>query len=205
MATIPSPRTWQDGEEVLEAYLDKDLRDGWRFFTNPPRVKVYNSIGQTVNAAVGTSTQDIVLLWDTEVYDSDGMFNRARLGGSSDSRITINTAGCYQVVLHINWSIDNQVSDSTHGPGNKYAAVKLNASATASLGGTQTTQWGTDISHILPSDSVGPQTSHISFQMFLAQGDYLEAMTGTSSFANTQTISGGAIRTIFAARWLSVS
>jgi hypothetical protein len=199
MATIPSPRTWTNGEEVLESLLDQELKTNWNFFANPPRVKVYNTTGQTILAAVGTATQDQLLVWDTEVYDTDGMHSTS----VNTSRLTCVTGGAYQVILHLNWSLDNQISDATHGPGNKYTSVRLNNAGGVTPTVNQNSYLGTDIAHILPSDGLGPQTSHINFQCNLVAGDYIEAVASTSSFANTVTIvSGQPSRSFFAMRWI---
>lgn len=201
MAIIPSPRTWTNGEDVLETYLDTELRDGWRFFTNPPRVKVYNTTGQTLAASAG-GTNHTLLTWDTDIYDTDGMHNPS----SNPSRLTAVTSGAYQVVLHINWAIDNSVSTSTLGPGNRFSSVHLNDTTNADPTVNPTFQVGTDIAHILPSDGLGPQTSHIEFQRFFTAGDYITAAVTTSSTQSVSTIvSGQAARSWFAMRWIGTT
>ena len=201
MATIPSPRTWTNGEEVLETYLDTDLRDGWRFFTNPPRVKVYNSTGQTL-AGSASGINHTLMTWDTEIYDTDGMHSTS----SNTGRLTAVTAGAYQVILHVNWSIDNSVSNISVGPGNRYSSVHLNDTTNADPTSNPTRQIGTDISHMLPSDGLGPQTSHINFQRFFTAGDYITAVVTTSSTQSVTTIvSGQPTRTFFAMRWIGTT
>lgn len=203
MATIPSPRTWTNGEEVLESYLDTDVRDGWRFFTNPPRVKVYNSTGQTIASGAPSNTADTLATWDTDVYDTDGMHNPA----SNASRLNVVTAGAYQVVCHINWAIDNQISDATHGSGNRYLAIKLNAAGSTTMTGfPDTSVLAEDIYHCGVSDAIGPVTSHCSFQAAFSVNDYIEVILGHSSVLSTSTIVGGAAsRTFFAMRWIGTS
>lgn len=201
MATIPSPKTWHNGDEVLETHLDTELRDGWRFFANPPRVKVYSTTGVTL-AGSASGSNFTLMTWDTEVYDTDGMFNIS----PNPSRLTAVTAGAYQVVLHVNWTVDNSVSNSTVGPGNRYSSVRLNDTTNADPTVNTTSQIGTDIAHILPSDSLGPQTSHISFQRFFNAGDYITAVVTTSSTqSNTTIVSGQASRTFFAMRWIGTT
>jgi hypothetical protein len=194
MAVVPNPRTWSPGETPLASQLNTELRDSWAFFTNPPRCKVYSTTGQTI-----TTGTDQLMVWNTEIYDTDGMFAANRTGGSSDSRITIVTAGIYQVMLHLNWTA---VNDSS--PGNRYVGIKLNQSGSATLQSGLTSIIGNDASRINNSNTSIPQTSHISMQMYLAQNDYIEAIVGTT-FSGVTTVSSGAeSRSFFGARWIGV-
>lgn len=197
MANIPSLTTWAPGDTPTAQKLNKDLRDAYSFLANPPRAKVYHTTGQTITAT-GTVSNDTVMLWNTKIYDNDGIFSGSI--GSPSSRLTARTAGCYQIMLHIDWDRINQSS-----PGNRFTAVKLNANGDNDLDTNLTQQIGNDIARITNSDNFLPQTSHISFQYFLSVGDYIEACVGTSYSSQGTVGAGLADRTFFGMRWISAS
>jgi hypothetical protein len=196
MVAVPSPRTWTDGETPTATMLNTELRDAYAFFANRPRVKVYRSTAQTITTSGGVSN-DQVLTWTHSIYDSDGMFNAARTGGSSDSRLTAVTAGSYLIMLHVNWDPINDAS-----PGSRYAAVKLNANGDNDIDTNLNTQIGNDITRLTNSDTTLPQTNHISLQYYLGAGDYVEAMIGTSYNSQNTLVTGAEQRTWFGMRWI---
>lgn len=190
MATIPTPRTWTPGETPTGQQLNTDIRDGFGFLMSPPRVKVYNSIGQSINQAI------TLLTWDTEVYDSDGMHSTS----SNTSRLTAVTAGVYEIVLHIDW----QKVNNSNG-GNRLSAIKLNAAGDTTF--TTTAEIGGDYIFIPTSDSTAPQTNHLSIHRFLNAGDHVEAIVLPTFGSAVSTIpsAGQGAMTFFAARWVSAS
>lgn len=200
MATVPSPRTWTTGETPTATELNTELRDAWNFFANPPRVKVYRASAQSVTGDVSGNSTDILMTWTSEIYDTDGMFSGSV--GTPSSRLTVVTAGIYQVMLHVNFT---PLNDSS--PGCRYTAIKLNASGVADLdaSGEQLKQIGNDVVRLTNSNTSLPQTSHVSLQMYLAQGDYIEACIGSSFNGGQNTlVSGAETRTFFGMRWMGV-
>lgn len=188
MATIPSPATWATGQTPTATDLNTELRDNWGFFANPPRVKVYKSTAIAV-------TGDTLMTWDTEIYDTDGMWS-----SGANSRLIAKTAGVYQVELHINWQLINNAS-----PGSRYAAVKLNAAGDSDLDLNLGFQYACDAVRIANSDGSGiPQSSHCSAQILMAVNDYVEAVCGTDFNVNS-IVAGAANRTFFGMRWIGTS
>lgn len=190
MATVPTPRTWVNGDTPTGSMLNENLREAFEFLMNPPRVHVYNS---TALFSDGTHT---LLTWDTEVYDTDGMHN-----GSNPSRLTAVTTGIYEITLHVEWEIVNEANG-----GNRYVMIQKNNS-----GGTTpdtSAEIGIDSAMIGNNESVGPQTNHLVIFHHLTAGDYIEALArATGDGGNVDTIPGGGLgaRTFFAARWMGTT
>jgi hypothetical protein len=85
-----STHTWQTGEQVTVAKLNEYLRDAMGFVADPPRCSV-RVTAQTIGTVSETS-----LSWDTENYDTDGMF-----AVGTPTRVTIVTPGRYDILLNI--------------------------------------------------------------------------------------------------------
>ena len=189
MATIPSPRTWSTGDTPTDTQLNTDLRDAYGFLMNPPRVKVYSNAGQSFATSEG-----IITNWDTQVYDSDGMWS-----SGAASKLVAVTAGWYEVILHLNWEVYNNSN-----PGNRFAAVKKNAASDPDIdAGGRAAIVGEDSQFLSPSSS-DPQTNHICTIVRLSAADYLEAVAyNTVSTSRSIIVSGVPAETFFGMRWMA--
>lgn len=188
MATVPAPRTWSNGDEPTAAMLNTDLRDAYDgFFWNPPRCRVYKASSQSL--ATGAQA---VLTWDSEVFDSDGMHDPS----SNPTRLTVRTAGIYEITVHIEWEIKN-VTDNSH----RWVGVHKNNSAG--------TTWGTsaqlNYDHQIQTDndtSGAPQSNHCSIFKECAVNDYFEVLAEQSANATVTTHESVNTRSFFSMLWL---
>jgi hypothetical protein len=186
MATIPSPRTWSTGDPVRAAYFQSDIHDAFEFLLNVPLVHVSHSTGQT------GSTDEFLMEWDTEDIDTDGMFNE----GTSASRLTIQTAGLYEVILHIDWEI---ISDGT--PSTRMASVQKNNNGGVIMG--TAAEIGDDQTRPTDNNAVVPQSSHLVLVHNFVAGDYIEAVARCTDTSDFDTVNAGLeYLTFFAARWI---
>ncbi len=89
-----APRTWTPGEYPTAAQLNQDLRDNVAFLANPPACRVTKAAFQGITTATNTA-----IVFDTERYDTDSMHDTV----TNNTRITIVTAGLYEVGGCIEW------------------------------------------------------------------------------------------------------
>lgn len=190
MAILPAPRTWVSGDTPTAAMLNDNIRDGWAFLLNPPRCIVYRSTALALSA-----NQYALINWDSEVIDSDGMFS-----GAAPSRITAQTAGVYDIQLHVRWQA---VSDAT----NRYVMVHLNNNGDVSVAegdnSTSASRIGGHVDQLLAS-TTPPQVCHLRFQWHLNATDYIEAQCGQSATGSGNSTQAGP-ETRFSAVWLGSS
>lgn len=196
MATLPAPRTWADADVVTAVALNADIRDSLNFLLNPPRVSVWSDTGVSVRRE-GESLQGghALLTWNQVKFDSDAMW------GANSSRLTVKTAGFYEVILHVEWQT---LSDSE--PGNRYAAITKNGSGSASMG--TSAEIATDMIYIKVSSSVGEaQINHVSCHHWFDVNDYVEGVVRNTTTNALLTIPSGqpASLTFFAMRWIGAS
>lgn len=194
MATLPSGRTWATNDEPTAAQFNKDLKDAWAYFWNPPRVRVYRSTQQTV--AGGLPANLTLLTWTSETFDTDGMFSGTV--GTPSSRLTVVTAGIYEVCLHIEWEPVNNAD-----AGHRMVCVNKNYNGATIV--ATSAEIGYDSAMIANNDSTGaPQTSHLTFLHPFSIGDYIEATAYNSGTPDTDTHwgSGAPNRSTFGMIWL---
>lgn len=190
MATLPSPRTWASGDNPTATQLNTDIRDGFSFLLNPPRVLVYRSAGQT------SSGSETLLTWDREIFDSDGLHSTS----SNTSRLTVVTAGVYEVVLHIDWAVTVDAS-----PGNRFATVQKNNAGGTTPGSA--TEIGSDYITGALSNASNPEVNHLVFQHLFSAGDYIEALARCTDAGGRSTVSAGGSEhlTYFGMFWMGTS
>jgi len=81
----------QSSGAVAPATWAAAVKAGLDFQANPPACRVGNSANQSI-----PNTGDSVVTFNTEAYDTDGMHSTV----TNTSRITLNTAGLYEVIFH---------------------------------------------------------------------------------------------------------
>jgi len=84
-----TPKTWSTNEVVTAANMNTHLRDNMAFVASPPQCSVQAAVSQSVPTGTHTS-----LIAPTENFDNDAMHSTV----TNTSRITITTAGRYQVM-----------------------------------------------------------------------------------------------------------
>lgn len=90
-----SPRTWAAGDTPTAAQLNQDLRDNVAFLANPPRVRVYHSVAQSITNATWTA-----LSFNSERWDTDTMHSTA----SNTSRLVAKTAGLFRIFANCDFA-----------------------------------------------------------------------------------------------------
>ena len=145
--------------EVFTAATLQQARDNEEFLIDPPACSVYNSA--SVNQASGTTLT--VLSANSENYDNDSMHSTS----SNTSRITIQTAGRYEVGMVVSWAAS--------GTGNRAHAFLVN---------------GTDAFVVDLRSGTSTNSTSISGSrtLILEEGDYVEVevfQTSGSTLAAT--------------------
>lgn len=190
MATLPGPRTWATNDEPTASMFNADLRDAYGFFWNVPRVRVYKSTSQSL--ADDTAT---VLTWDSEVFDSDGMHEPT----THPTRLTVVTAGIYEITVHIEWQI---VSDGTDvNTDHRYAGIFKNNNG----GTTWVSSACVGYDHQLQTNndaSGAPQTNHFSIFKECAANDYFEVLAEHIANRSVTTHEITNSRTFFSMLWM---
>src|ERR1044071_6333507 len=92
MAWVTPPNPAPD--DVVEAAHITDISQDLDFHHAPPICVVVTALSQTVSDSTSTA-----ILVSAEVRDSDGMHSTV----TNVSRVTIKTAGFYEVDAHLNW------------------------------------------------------------------------------------------------------
>ena len=186
MVSLPAPRTWATNDEPTAQMLNIDLRDAYGVYWNVPRVRVYKATGQSL----ATSTRT-VLTWDTEVFDSDGMWS-----SGNNSRLTVVTAGIYEITAHIEWEIVNNADN-----GHRYIAIMRSNSAGTTFGTANEMAFDHQIQK--DSDASGsPQTNHLSILKECTAGQYFEVLADHTANTTVDTIESAGSRTFFSMLWL---
>jgi hypothetical protein len=187
MATIPAQRTWATGDTVTAVAFNGVLRDAQQFLLNRPRVLVYDTVGVSLD----TSSGEVLLTWNSESFDTDGMHSPS----VSPERITFTTSGVYEVILHIDWQPLNDSNAAT-----RFATVQKNHGTSVTMGTAD--ELGSDALNVAPSDTIAPQVNHIYLQHFFTAGDYVTAVVRNRSGTSLNVNNGNDTQTFFAARWL---
>jgi len=176
--TIPTIKTWTDGERVTRADLDAQIRDGLLLGLNPPACFAYTSANiSTPHNAYTTTAIDM----DLEYWDNDGMHDIT----TNPQRITITTTGLWQITAFGNWA-----SSST---GSRGLQVRKN-SGDSNSGGTQLFAKRQE-----SADGVVSQL-FISWEERLAVDDYIEMFTFQDSGGALNLNAGSSLM----ARWITI-
>jgi len=88
-----TPRTWVDGETVTVQMMNDHIRDELNALLTVPCARMQKAPSQNI----ANSGADVVILLDTNIFDTDGMVN---IGAN---RLDIKTAGKYCVGGTIQW------------------------------------------------------------------------------------------------------
>jgi len=155
--TLPTIRTWTDGENVNASLMNAQLRDGLLLAIDPPRTHAWSTSGVTAtpNNAYTSTAIDL----GSEDYDTDTMHSTS----SNTQRVTINTAGLYRIVANGNWAVN--------ATGTRMLQVRKN-SADSNVGGTQLF-----VRRMAAATAGGSSALNVSFEVRLAANDYLELFT----------------------------
>lgn len=172
--TLPVPATVAVGDKETAALWNGQVRDPMTFWQNPPRCSLYQTGATNMTTGVGAA-----MLFDTELYDTDGMHSTASL----TSRITIVTPGMYHV--------EGIIGFASNATGWRLLQLEKNG---AVLTGTR-----------LAAASGTTHIQQVSFDVpGLVAGDYLE-LFGTQTSGSTLASQTGAASTMFSARWVAAS
>lgn len=181
MATVPSALTVAVGDKETAALWNGQVRDPINFWENPPRCFVTQTAGTSI--ANVTST---LVLFDTEVYDTDNLHSTASL----TSRIVATTTGLY--------SVHAQVVIPANATGVRYAEIRKNAAGSNS-GGTSI-----NLSRQFSASASVPSIVALALDVQMTAGDYLELFAVQNSGGALVTTTGNN-GTFFQARWVAAS
>lgn len=112
MATVPSMRTWTDGEVITATMMNENFRDPAEWLVNDKPHGFARQLSATTSIPNATWTS---VVWDFEDVDTDGSMT-----GATWNHYNVLTAGYYLVTGHLNWS-----ANST---GSRAARLTLNGS-----------------------------------------------------------------------------
>lgn len=94
-----------DPGDILTAAWCDQARDNQEFFIDPPACSVYHNTTQTKSSSTSLSTA----LANSENYDNASMHSTS----SNTSRITIQTAGRYEVGVVLSWAANSTNNRAT--------------------------------------------------------------------------------------------
>jgi hypothetical protein len=177
MPTIPTPPDFTAGQVLTAAELDS-ISEVLNFWASPPRVQVYDTTALTHT----TSSTWYLNTWDSELYDTDTMHSTV----TNTSRITIQTAGVYEIC--------GQAGFSDDPTGTRGINIRLNAAGSQS-GGTSLVQ----TNHPATPDS---SSCHVATPVILWEldaGDYLEMFSVQRSGASLAGTAGAHVTFLRAA------
>lgn len=124
MATVPSMRTWVDGEVITAAFMNANFRDPANWLAGGPTgSKPHGSVWQFSNTTSIAHQTWTTVKWDFEDVDTDNSFTFSGSPSLAD-HYEVNTAGYYLVTGHLNW--DNSQTD-----GSRAARLTLNGNIIA--------------------------------------------------------------------------
>jgi len=112
MATVPSMRTWVDGEVITAAEMNANFRDPTNWLagcsqgsgTPKPHGFARQFDPTTGPTVIGTNSWTSVL-WDFEDVDTDSGFTFTGSPAKAN-HYEVNTAGYYLVTGHLNWDFN---------------------------------------------------------------------------------------------------
>src|SRR6266498_3118145 len=156
------------------ALWNSQVRDTGNFFLGVPHVILAQGTAQTIATSAFAA-----LLFDVEIRDNDSVHSTV----SNTSRITIVTAGWYEVSGTVGWAGNATGQRLSHWAVNGTGADRTEISANATLG-----------------TSTGYAACTTS--LFLNVGDHLELHIWQNTGGNLNTNVGATTRSRAAARWL---
>lgn len=104
MATVPSMRTWVDGEVITAAFMNANFRDPANWLAGGPTgSKPHGFARQLSNVTTIATNTWTDVKWDFEDVDTDSSYT---FSGSPalTNHYEVNTAGYYLVTGHLNWN-----------------------------------------------------------------------------------------------------
>lgn len=176
MATLPVPRTWVANENVTATILNSTtgVKGPLEFLLSPPRCGAY----QTASTNMATSGVGAVLLFDTELYDTDSIHSTS----TNTSRFTAATAGLYRV--------HGSIGFAANATGYRSVNIRKNA-AGASGGGTSVGVFR------VPATATLSTLVPFACSVQLAVGDYVEVFGAQASGGALATDPGVGNTTLF--------
>ena len=183
MATVPVPFTWTAGVAPTAAALNGSTgpKGGLDFLLSPPRCFVY----QTSATTLGTSGTSGLILWDTQVDNTDSIHSTSVNPG----RFTATTPGRYLFTVQLAYAVNST--------GNRQLDIRKNSGGSSS-GGTAVYAGRTGAIASLAT------TLSISLDVTLAEDDHLEVF-GTQSSGGSLATSPGVSLTFAQMRWVASS
>lgn len=183
MATVPVPRTWTTGETVTATIMNATtgVKGAHDFMLSPPRCYIY----QTAVTNMPTSGTAALMLFDTELYDTDTMHSTV----SNTGRITSNATGLYR--------ISGCIGFASNATGYRQVNVRKNAAGSAA-GGTSIC-----VARIAATPTLAAQVM-FSVDVQLTATDYVEVFATNSSGGALDSVAGQA-NTYMSAIWIANS
>lgn len=161
MATVPATYTFLAGEKVTASKLNAATKTVLDFLSNPPQAMV---TGSASTAALITDGTGVLHNFLTEKYDTDNMVDIA----AKPDRITIQTAGLYEVDWSYGCSITSASSTVAGTPGQVSTNCFLYSSAVPS-----------GICSVRPIAGGSASAGHGKTRLRFVAGDYLQIQTQT--------------------------
>jgi hypothetical protein len=185
VASVPVPYTWVAGNAGAPTAAELNGVNGPKgvgdFLLGPPRCFVY----QTSATTLGTSGTSGLILWDTQVDNTDSIHSTSVNPG----RFTATTPGRYLFTVQLAYAVNST--------GNRQLDIRKNSGGSSS-GGTAVYAGRTGAIASLAT------TLSISLDVTLAEDDHLEVF-GTQSSGGSLATSPGVSLTFAQMRWVATS
>lgn len=183
MATVPVPRTYVASENLTATILNgtTGIKGALDFLLSPPRCYVY----QTAVTNMPTSGTAALMLFDTELYDTDTMHSTS----TNTGRITANATGLYRV--------SGVIGFASNATGYRQVNVRKNAAGAAG-GGTSIA-----VVRVAATPTIQAEVP-FSVDVQLTAGDYIEVFATNTSGGALDSVAGQA-NTFVSAIWVANS
>lgn len=195
MTTVPTTRYWAPGENPTAAQMNQYYRDPLNWLrTSSPICRLY----RTASFAIPHNTRRLVLFGaGTELEDNDSMHDTS----TNTGRITLNTAGVYEVTCRLSWDTGFSTSNVSGYEWDMYLA--LNETATAD--GTAPASIAEDPRLQTEWNATGT-TDWVSYgfteYVVTNGGDQLTLWAYQNTTGATQNLVAGQGACTFSARWV---
>lgn len=152
-----TPHTIAAAELVTVATMNNEWGGNIAFLANPPACRVYHNTTQSISDAL-----EATVIFNSERYDTNTMHDTV----TNNSRITLNTAGIYQVGFSGNFPTLITYS-------NVYCTIRLNGSTNIAL------------VQLTPTTFNAAEFLNVNTTYKFAAADYIEARVYQDNTANT--------------------
>lgn len=182
---FPVQRTWQQSEVVSADLLNSNIRDAIGYLLAPPRCIIYAANP----ASVPTQGTPTVFSWDTQLTNTDSMWN-----AQAPTKITFNTPGVYQIRGYLHYPYVSGTGVEFH------IGFASNAGGLWPVAGSPN-RLCEDTRQASGNNSLG-SSIWIGGLFPFNQGDYIEMFTAQTSPGGLAP-AGGQFGSQLTARWVS--